>query len=63
MTGKENKKIVYIDMDNVIVDFQTGIDELQELRPADYAAHINAELDPDHDDFYQDMDEVDGIFA
>lgn len=28
------KKIVYVDMDNVLVDFQTGIDKLSEAEKA-----------------------------
>ena len=26
-----NKKIVYVDMDNVLVDFQSGIDAMQDV--------------------------------
>ena len=31
-----DKKIVYVDMDNVLVDFQTGIDKLSEAEKAFY---------------------------
>lgn len=43
-----NKKIVYVDMDNVLVDFKSGIDQ----------------LDPDTFAFYEDrLDEVPRIFS
>jgi len=42
------KKILYVDMDNVLVDFQSGIDR------------ISAEERERHRD---DLDEVPGIFA
>nr|WP_296779181.1 hypothetical protein [Rhodococcus sp. (in: high G+C Gram-positive bacteria)] len=42
------KKILYIDLDNTLVNFQSGIDRVPE---ADLAAHLN------------DLDEVPGIFA
>ena len=42
------KKILYVDMDNVLVDFKSGIDQ----------------LDPDTFAFYEDrLDEVPGIFS
>ncbi len=42
------KKIVYVDMDNVLVDFKSGIDQ----------------LDSDTFAFYEDrLDEVPGIFS
>ena len=42
------KKRVYIDMDNVLVDFQSGIDRLNEETKSEYAGHL---------------DEVPGIFS
>ncbi len=42
------KKILYIDMDNVLVDFQSGIDQLDKKV---------------HDEFMQDLDEVPHIFS
>jgi 5'(3')-deoxyribonucleotidase len=44
------RKVIYIDMDNVLVDFQTGIDRLPK---AIRALHPNDE----------DIDEVEGIFS
>lgn len=44
----EKKKILYVDMDNVLVDFQSGIDR----------------LDPDLREKYQeDIDDAPGLFA
>ncbi len=43
-----NKKIVYIDMDNVLVDFQSGIDALDKEIQKEYKEHY---------------DEVAGIFS
>ena len=46
------KKIVYVDMDNVLVDFRTGIDRLsqEELEMYkdryDEAPHIFSKMDP-----------------
>ena len=42
------KKILYIDMDNVLVDFQSGIDKTNEDVRTEYAGHL---------------DEVPGIFS
>ena len=42
------KKILYVDMDGVLVDFQTGIDQLSEKEKKEYAGKL---------------DEVPGIFA
>lgn len=42
------KKIVYVDMDNVLVDFQSGIDQLDEATLIKYEG---------------DLDEVPGIFG
>ena len=42
------KKILYVDMDNVLVDFQSGIDQLPDAVIQDYAGRL---------------DEVPGIFA
>jgi len=42
------KKIVYIDMDNVLVDFQSGIDQLDDSTRAAY---------------HEKLDEVPGIFG
>jgi 5'-nucleotidase len=43
-----NKKIVYVDMDNVLVDFQSGIDQLTEKKRIEYDGRL---------------DEVPGIFS
>jgi 5'-nucleotidase len=43
-----NKKIVYVDMDNVLVDFQSGIDKLTEKQRIEYDGRL---------------DEVSGIFS
>ena len=43
-----NKKIVYVDMDNVLVDFQSGIDAMQDVITSEYDGRI---------------DEVPGVFA
>ncbi len=46
------KKIVYVDMDNVLVDFQTGIDKLSEdeksffERRYDEVPHIFSKMEP-----------------
>lgn len=48
MTKTNNKKILYIDMDNVLVNFQSGIDKLDEKTKAEYKDHL---------------DDVPGIFA
>ena len=45
---ESKKKILYIDMDNVLVNFQSGIDKLNEKTKAEYAGHL---------------DDVPGIFA
>ena len=42
------KKILYVDMDGVLVDFQTGIDQLSEKQKSEYAGRL---------------DEVPGIFG
>ena len=42
------KKILYIDMDNVLVDFKSGIDKLDEKTRMEYEGHL---------------DDVPGIFA
>jgi|TARA_B100001964_G_scaffold29340_1_gene29946 hypothetical protein len=42
------KKILYVDMDNVLVDFQSGIDKTNEDVRAEYADRL---------------DEVPGIFS
>lgn len=44
----EMKKIVYVDMDNVLVDFQTGIDQLNSSTIEEYEGRL---------------DEVPGIFS
>ncbi len=47
-----NKKIVYVDMDNVLVDFQTGIDKLSEDEKTFYEGrydevpHIFSKMEP-----------------
>lgn len=51
MTQGAKKKIVYIDMDDVIVDFRSGIDAVKHKYP---------EKDPDS--FDANWDEVEGIF-
>jgi len=35
------KKILFIDMDNVLVDFQSGIDKLAETTKQDYEGHLD----------------------
>lgn len=45
-----NKEIVYIDMDDTLVDFQSGIDAILELRPEEIGRE-------------SDWDDVEGIFA
>jgi 5'(3')-deoxyribonucleotidase len=35
------KKVVYIDMDNVLVDFQTGIDRLDEVAKRNYKERLD----------------------
>ena len=35
------KKIIYIDMDNVLVDFKTGIDKLDENTIKKYEDHLD----------------------
>lgn len=47
-----NKPIVYVDMDNVLVDFRSGIERL----PADVRREVEAQAEPAFDD-------VPGIFA
>jgi len=44
----KKKKILYVDMDNVLVDFQSGIDQLDEETKSKYDG---------------DLDEVPGIFS
>ena len=41
------KKIVYIDMDGVLVDFQSGIDKLSEAQKNEFEGRFNSfsELD------------------
>jgi 5'-nucleotidase len=53
------KKILYVDMDNVIVDFQTGIDRLPEpvLRNHIASAGLNSKGEP------KNLDDVPGIFG
>ncbi len=48
MTNAKNQKILYIDMDNVLVDFQSGIDQLDISTKIKYMGRF---------------DEVPGIFA
>ena len=36
-TGLNTRKIVYVDMDNVLVDFQSGLDRVPEALKAEYA--------------------------
>ena len=43
-----NRKVVYVDMDNVLVDFKTGIDHLTEWEKKEYEGRL---------------DEVPGIFS
>lgn len=53
------KKILYVDMDNVIVNFQSGIDQLESEKLADHiAVHgYNEKGEP------RNLDEVEGIFG
>ena len=46
--GLKNKKILYVDMDNVLVDFQSGIDSITEA---------------ERESFKNDLDDVPGIFS
>ena len=46
--NKENKKILYIDMDNVLVNFQSGIERLEPFIRSKYA---------------EELDNVPGIFS
>jgi len=56
MAENSERKIVYIDMDNVMVDFKTGIDRLpNRVR----AAHADASSPTG----YKDIDDVSGIFG
>ncbi len=54
-----NKKILYVDMDNVIVDFQSGIDRLPARVLKDHIsrAGLNSEGQP------KNLDDVPGIFS
>ena len=54
-----NKKILYVDMDNVVVNFQSGIDRLSEQVLSDHIsrAGLNAEGQPNN------LDDVPGIFG
>ncbi len=36
-----DKKIIYIDMDNVLVDFQSGIDQLEEQVKQEYEGRLD----------------------
>ena len=56
MAQESTKKIVYIDMDNVMVDFKSGIDRLP-IRVR--AAHADASSPTG----YKDIDDVSGIFG
>ena len=35
------KKIIYVDMDNVLVDFQSGIDKLDEETLKEYEGNLD----------------------
>ena len=54
-----NKKILYVDMDNVIVSFQSGIDRLD---PETLARHV-AVHGYDENGEPENLDEVPGIFG
>lgn len=56
MATSSARKIVYIDMDNVMVDFKTGIDRLPE-------SVRQAHADPTSPNGYRDIDDVSGIFG
>ncbi len=49
------KKILYIDMDNVLVDFKSGIDKLDEKTRTEYEGHLD-----DVPDIFALMDPVKG---
>jgi 5'(3')-deoxyribonucleotidase len=53
------KKILYVDMDNVIVDFQSGIDRLPKLVLSNHIAKagLNSQGEP------KNLDDVPGIFG
>lgn len=38
---EEKKKIVYVDMDNVLVDFQSGIDAMQDVITSEYDGRVD----------------------
>ena len=52
MNQTNKKKIVYVDMDNVLVDFQSGLDKVDEYTKKEYQGHeddipgIFAKMDP-----------------
>ena len=48
MTEARTKKILYVDMDNTLVDFKSGIDQLAQALQIEYEGNL---------------DEVPGIFA
>ena len=58
-TGAAPKKILYIDMDNVLVDFRTGI---ARLTPEQIAEH-ESRAGRDAEGNLRDLDDVPGIFA
>ena len=53
------KKILYVDMDNVIVDFQSGIDQLDPEKLADHVAVHGYDKNGEP----KNLDEVPGIFG
>jgi 5'-nucleotidase len=56
MADNAERKIVYIDMDNVMVDFKSGIDKLPKRIRDKHA-------DPSSPTGYKDIDDVSGIFG
>lgn len=54
------KKIIFIDMDNVLVDFKSGINRLDEQTQMAYDEHIDSKTGIKYKSHF---DEVPGIFA
>ena len=61
MTDTNNKKkILYIDMDNVLVDFKSGISHLDEKTRKVFGKHYDSNTHTEYEEHY---DDVPGIFA
>jgi 5'-nucleotidase len=55
MSEQANKKVIYIDMDNVLVNFKSGIDRIP--------PKVLDEMPKDADGNPKDLDEIEGIFG